>query len=417
MPQTRTEPRPVAAGLAIAGASFFLLAGYEFVRSASKSLYIDVYGSAQLPLVMALSPVATLLLVYVYGAILSRLGSRRTLFATTLLSGVGLALCYGGLRLGVGLAAGVLYVLREAYIVVIIEQYWSFINSTLSEAQARRFNGPICGLASIGSILGGLTLGRLAEQLGTEPFVALAAAFTVPAAAMGLLAYRLGGEPRPEQTKAPRTGHLGLSLFRQHPRLVLIFLVVAATQVIGVVLELSFSQLLEEAMPEKDARTAFLGYFWSGVNSGAFLLQFAVAPVLLPRLSLRLLHAGMPILHILSAALLFIHPTLGVGAFAFLLFKSVDYSVFRASKEILYMPLPFDARYRAKEVIDAFGYRASKGGAAGLVAGVGELAEMAIWSLPIGLYPVAAMATAAVWLGLVPRLTRGTGPDPANGRN
>ena len=408
MPQTRPNPRPVAAGLAIAGACFFLLAGYEFVRSASKSLYIDVYGADQLPLVMALSPVATLLLVYVYGAILSRLGSRRTLFATTLLSGLGLALCYAGLRLGVGLAAGVLYVLREAYIVVLIEQYWSFINSTLSEAQARRFNGPICGLASIGSILGGLTVGRLAEQIGTEPFVVLAAAFTVPAAVMGLLAYRLGGEPVPEKTTTPKAGHLGLSLFRQHPRLVLLFLVVAATQIIGVVLELSFSQLLEAAMPEKNARTSFLGYFWTGVNGGAFALQFVVAPLLLPRLSLRLLHAGIPVLHMLAAALLFVHPTLGVGAFAFLLFKSVDYSLFRASKELLYIPLPFDARYRAKEVIDAFGYRASKGGAAGVIAGLGELADAAASLLPVSLYPVTAMVTAAVWLGLVPRLTRGT---------
>lgn len=402
---TRAQRHPVAAGLAIAGASFFLLAGYEFVRSASKSLYIDAFGAGRLPLVMALSPVGTLLLVYAYGAILSRLGSRRTLFTTTVLSGLGLALCYGGLRAGAGLAAGVLYVLREAYIVVIIEQYWSFINSTLNEQQARRFNGPICGLASIGSILGSLTVGYLAEEIGTEPFVVLAAAFTLPAAVLGLLAYRLGGEPVPEQTKAPRTGHLGLSLFRQHPRLVLLFLVVAATQIIGVVLELSFSQLLEVAMPEKDARTAFLGYFWTGVNGGAALLQFIVAPLLLPRLSLRLLHAGIPVLHMLAAVLLFLHPALGVGAFAFLVFKSVDYSLFRAAKEILYMPLPFDARYRAKEIIDAFGYRASKGGAAGVVAGISLLATS---PLPVALYPVTAMATAAVWLGLVPRLTRGT---------
>ena len=161
-------------------------------------------------------------------------------------------------------------------------------------------------------------------------------------------------------------------------------------------------------MPVRDARTAFLGNFWAGVNSGAFALQFAVAPLLLPRLSLRLLHGGIPVIHMLAAALLFVHPTLGVGALAFLVFKSLDYSLFRAGKEILYMPLPYDARYRTKEVIDAFGYRASKGGAAGVVAGIGQLA-----AVPVALYPVAAMVTAAVWLGLVPRLTRGTTPGSA----
>ena len=45
---------------------------------------------------------------------------------------------------------------------------------------------------------------------------------------------------------------------------------------------------------------------------------------------------------------------------AFALFKTIDYSTFRAAKEILYIPLSFDARYRAKEVIDVFGYRFGK---------------------------------------------------------
>ena len=44
-----------------------------------------------------------------------------------------------------------------------------------------------------------------------------------------------------------------------------------------------------------------------------------------------------------------------------MVFKVFDYSLFRASKEIFYIPLPFDARYRAKEVIDVFGYRFGQG--------------------------------------------------------
>ncbi len=53
-----------------------------------------------------------------------------------------------------------------------------------------------------------------------------------------------------------------------------------------------------------------------------------------------------------------------VGA-AYVCFKSIDYTLFRASKELLYIPLSFDVRFRSKEFIDVFGYRGSKGVASG----------------------------------------------------
>ena len=406
--------RPVAAVFALGGAAFFLLAGYGFVRSASSSLFIEAYGARHLPWVLAMSPVGALAIVFLYGWVLTHLGSRRTLAATTLASGLGLAACYVGVRAGVPLAAAMLYVLREAYIVVLIEQYWSYINSTLSAEQAKRYNGPIAGVASVGAILGSYSLGHFATTLGTAQFVLLAAASALPAAAFGVLAFHLGGEPaRPPQEAAPR-GHLALSLFRQHRVLPLLLAVIACTQLIAAVLEVAFSDLLEGAFPVMDERSSYLGYFWATINTGAFALQFIVAPLLLPRLSLRHLHVGIPLLHVAAAAALLLHPTLAVGAVAFLLFKAVDYSLFRAGKEVLYIPLPFDARYRAKEVIDAFGYRAAKGGASLALGVAGEVLEVLVGeaaALPLIVFPAIAGATSGVWLVLVRRLLRAPSED------
>lgn len=395
------DRRPVAAVFALGGAAFFLLAGYEFVRGASTSLFIGAYGARQLPWVLALSPLGTLAIVVAYGWVLTRLGSRRTLAVTTLASGLALAACYVGIRSGVPLASGALYVLREAYIVVLIEQYWSYINSTLTTAQAKRFNGPIVGVASVGAILGSYSLGHFATALGTPQFVLLAAASALPAAACGLLAFRLGGEPVRPPSEAAAPGHLGLSLFRRHRVLPLLLAVIACTQLIAAVLDVAFGGLVEAAFPLTDERSSYLGYFWSAVNLGAFGLQFIVAPLLLPRLSLRHLHMGIPLLHVVAAGALLLHPTLAVGAVAFLLFKAVDYSLFRAGKEVLYIPLPFDARYRAKEVIDAFGYRAAKGVTSLGLALAGQVAV-----LPAAIFPLLAVATSGVWLALVTRLLR-----------
>jgi len=69
----------------------------------------------------------------------------------------------------------------------------------------------------------------------------------------------------------------------------------------------------------------------------------------------------MPIIHLTAIGVAVMYPSvLTVGA-AFFLFKAFDYSLFRAAKEVLYVPLSFGERYRAKEIIDVFGYRTGTG--------------------------------------------------------
>ena len=45
-------------------------------------------------------------------------------------------------------------------------------------------------------------------------------------------------------------------------------------------------------------------------------------------------------------------------------FKVVEYSLWSGTKDLTYMPLPFEARFVAKEYIDVFAYRAGKAGTA-----------------------------------------------------
>ena len=362
--------RPVAASLCIGGAAFFLLAGYEFARSASSSLFIGKYGAGSLPFVMALSPVGTLAFLYSYGILLSWLKPRATLAITTLLSGGGLLACYLLIVENIGWGTALLFILREAYIVVLIEQYWSFIDSTLSEKQAQRYNGPICGLASIG-------------------------AMALPAAGFAVLAYRLGGEPSDDH-QIPKTNQLGWSLFSRYQALSVMFFIIVATQVISTTLDVHFSLLLEQTKALTDERTSYLGFFWTSVNTASFVLQFAIAPIVLAKLRPTIILAIIPAVHIVTSGVLLIHPSLFIASIAFLVFKSIDYSIFRAAKELLYLPLPFAARYRSKQLIDAFGYRTSKGITSIVIATAREGLHS-----PSYLYPILAIAASLLWLVMV----------------
>jgi AAA family ATP:ADP antiporter len=264
------------------------------------------------------------------------------------------------------------------------------------------FNGPITGVASLGAIVGGTLVHLLAKPLGSETLLLFAAASLLPAGLLSFVAYTWGGEPQPLPEEAGgRQGHLALRLLVRSRYLLLLAGVIAATQVVSTVLDLRFSGLVDQAWPlkeQQDEQTAYLGRFQATVNAVASVLQFLVAPLLLRLVPLRMVHGSIPFLHLGASLALLLHPSLRTGAAAFLLFKAVDYSVFRAGKEIFYIPLSFDARYRAKEVIDAFGYRFAKGGTALAILLWGPLAGST--------YPLLAMISASIWLGLILRITR-----------
>jgi AAA family ATP:ADP antiporter len=399
--------RTLFAALAIAGAASFLLCGYEFIRAVSTSLFIEAYGSRNLPWAMAAVLPGIYLTIYIYGRFLSWFGPNRALAATSLLSAGLIAVAYGLLVRGVPPASAIVYVFREAYIVLIIEQYWSFVNSTLTPKQARSFNGPFCGIASLGSIAGGSLVKHLAEPLGSEALLLLAAASLIPAAACSVIAYTLAGEPEPsELEKGGRQGHTGFRTLFQSHYMVFILMLILTTQVVSTVLDLRFNGLVEASIQDADARTAFYGGFygqWLGIS--AALLQFIAAPILLRYIPLRLIHLAIPLIHLLVCGLLTMAPSLGTGAAAFLFFKALDYSIFRAGKEVFYMPLSFDARYRAKQVIDSLGYRSAKGGSALAIALIGLAVTASSGTIPGIAYSITAMIMAVLWLSIVSNLT------------
>lgn len=81
--------------------------------------------------------------------------------------------------------------------------------------------------------------------------------------------------------------------------------------------------------------------------------------------------------------------------------SSLFITAYGAAKELLYIPLSFDARYRAKQVIDTFTYRFSMG----LTGGILSVITKAAGAIPGAAYTVLAMASTLAWAGLAVPLT------------
>ena len=395
--------RLIYAAIAISSAAAFVLFGYEFIRSVSSSVFIDAYGAENLSRGMVAIPPSMIVMLYCYGRLLSWQGATRALAITSLFSGILILACYAALVRGMHFAAAIIYVFREAYIVIVMEQFWSFVNSVLTTEQAKRINGPFCAVASMGSFAGGMLVNRWAEVLGSETLLLFTAGSLVPTAVLGVIAYKFGGEPKPsEEETGGKLGHLGVGTLFRSRYLLLVGVLILSTQVISTVLDLRFSGLVQSELPGKDARTAFFGAVYGNIGLIAGILQLGVVPLALRFVDLRVIHVGIPLVHLVSSFVLTISPSLWSGTAAYVIFKALDYSLFRASKELFYMPLSYDSRYRAKQINDSFGYRFAKGGSAGVI----ELVRLGVKTIPGIAFSITAMVTAIVWTPIVLSLTR-----------
>jgi ATP:ADP antiporter, AAA family len=389
------RPKLLPAVVTLMAAATMALMGYEMARSAASSIFLAHHSAIRLTEALMLVPLAMVALTLAVSWLLRRVGPSATYGLTLIVSGLLLAASSYAARLSVPGSAFVLYVFVQTYIVLIVEQSWAFINSLFTTDDGKRWNGVIIATTTAGSVTGGLLTGLLSERIGSEQIVVCAAVLTAAAALFSRRAFRQAG---PERTAADRhperfADHFAWDILRSDPTLGRLALIVVASQSISVLFDIAFHRSLQTAMPLQEPRTAFLGYFWGGVNAVAFALQLGLCPRLLRRFQVRGILAAIPLLYAAAALAGAVAPFLPVLGIAFFLSKTVDYSVFRASKEVLYVPLPFTARYRGKLTIDALIYRSTKGVASALLSLAGLVAGV----LPLRIYPLLAVFLGGFW--------------------
>jgi len=386
----------IAAMFFTALACMCVFSSYEFIRSPAESIFIEHFGAARKPWAIACVPFAMLALIYCYSWALARIGSKKTMLASMGISGLFMLLAWYFVNTAGAWLAFLLLVFKEAYVVIISEQFWSFINSTLKDEESKIFNGPVAGLSAFGSVIGAYTLTKYIHTLGTDNFLLVAGLLLIPGMLFCLLAYNIAGEPKPELAAKKEDGsHFPVRILWENKTVMFIGLTIFCCQVVSTALDFRWTQLVQDFMSDKDAITAYMGGFWMHVNMFSALMQFIAAPFILRYVPRRFILGSIPALHICMCASLFIFPSLGLASAAYMLFKGLDYSLFRASKETLYIPMSYDVRFRAKQIADAFMYRFAKGVTATSVTGL-----QALTALSSGFYPALAAIFAGIWFAL-----------------
>jgi AAA family ATP:ADP antiporter len=125
-------------------------------------------------------------------------------------------------------------------------------------------------------------------------------------------------------------------------------------------MEYQFNAHLEMNILEKDLRTAYCGKLGGIVNMASLAFQFLGGFLMIRFMGLRGSHFLVPILLCTSALSAMALPTFAILSASYVFLKAIDFSLFGVIREMLYVPLQLDAKFRAKAIIDVFAYRTSK---------------------------------------------------------
>jgi ATP/ADP translocase len=337
--------------------------------------------------------------VYLYNRFLPRLGPVKMVasvaFATVAIN----FLCAAALPLFPKLIF-FQFAWKDIYILLMFKQLWSMIHSTIPSSRAKYLYGAIFGMGTLGSILGSAVPSFLAVSLGSEAILF----FTLPLYAAILFAFRnayarslvpkesfgkdLTLNPKPSEA---------ISLIRRNGFLAGVLLLVVFMQVSVALQEYRFNAHLEMNILEKDLRTAYCGKLMGLMNvlSGSF--QIGGGFLMVHLLGLKRSHFAIPLLLLGSGLFSWAVPTFFAISCSYVFLKSIDFSLFAVLREMLYIPLKLDEKYRAKAIIDVFAYRTSKALVSLAILLLQALAG--VYLLDVSTY--VSFAVFAAWMGVV----------------
>jgi AAA family ATP:ADP antiporter len=356
--------------------AFVMLMGYAVARPATESLFLTEHGSASLPRVWLLVGVVAAVVTSLFNRTVARRELAWTLAAICVVSIGVLAVLLGARRLGLPGTSYALYVWKDVYVVVLIETFWAFANAVFPFKTARWSYGLFCVMGSLGGMFGNWGIGPVAKAIGTETALWLLVPIMLLAAALSLALSRVAGAQHREGTRASASLVEGLRIVRASRYLGLLLVMIALVQVVVTLIDYQANQYIEATWGSVDERTEVIGQIYGAIDIGAIALQLLTGVVV------RLFGVGGTLLGIpalLGASLLafLLSPRFFFLAAAKVASKALDYSLFRAAKEMLYLPLSYDEKTQGKGVIDILTYRVAKGGASMMLLALVELAAPA----------------------------------------
>jgi AAA family ATP:ADP antiporter len=358
---------------------FALLAFYYILKTVREALILSEEGAEIKSYAAAGQALLLLAFVPLYGMLASRVNRLVLISGVTVFFAAHLVVFY--LLGAAGVQIGVAFFLwMGVFAVVMPAQFWAFANDVYDGDRGKRLF-PIVGIgSSLGAWAGAEFASELFDSVGPYPLLLWSAPGLVAttfltwwihirmrrqkAAAASENATATG------EAEAPLGKEGGFRLVFSQRYLLLIALLVMTINVVNTVGEFILGQLVTldaaakiasgAAAPGSEAALigGFYGDFFAWVNLLGFALQLLVVSRLFKYVGVRGTLFVLPLVAAFTYGSAAAVPLLAIVSLVKVLENSTDYSINNTAKHALFLPTSREAKYKAKQAIDSFFWRA-----------------------------------------------------------
>ena len=335
---------------AFALVSAILMIAHQVAGKATRdAMFLSLYDVTELPKMVIVAAVLSILAVVVMSKLLLRFGPSRVIPAAFAVSGLLFFVnwwFYGSAPASVAISV---YLQMAAFGAVLISGFWSVVNERFDPHTAKQTIAKVAAAAAFGGVLGGLLAGRVAEAIDVRAMLIVLGVlhFACVGTVMGI------GESRRVKALLPGAAvRSGLQLLFTTRYLLLMGLLMVLIAILAALVDYAFKSQASARFDSSEDLVTFFGQFYAIVGVLSFVVQFTLGPRTLKRFGIGVTMAVMPAV------------VLGLGVFgaAFARVWSIvllrggqmvfTNSFFRSSFELLYTPLPPATKRPTKAIID-----------------------------------------------------------------
>lgn len=350
---------------------FLVIAAYNVIRPIRNASLLEELGFQWLPIVYLLTAIIIGFVVAIHSKIQVKV-SRLALITSSIFffflscfifrifSGYG----WQGLPI-------IFWVWANVFIIVLNTQFWITVNDILNPREFKRLSGFFISGGILGGFVGGLLAGSLAKENVEYNLLFLSAGLLSICSLLVYLIFRWQKREQSIQEKEKKRAERkaetatkpgfrdSYKTVKEHNYLRFIATIVILTLVVSTLIDFQFQTVVQNS--ETGNLTSFFGYFYAGLMVFAFLLSLLMTSNLFKRYGVRISLLLYPLVLLLCF--------LGIGVAASLVMaivikgsdKSLSYSINRSARELLFIPVSPDIKYKAIVFIDMFVDRFSKG--------------------------------------------------------
>jgi ATP:ADP antiporter, AAA family len=290
------------------------------------------------------------------------------------------------------------FIWASVFNLFVVSVFWSFMTDLYTNMQARRLFGFIAAGGTLGALTGPVLTALLVQPLGARNLLLVSAVFLLWAilCISRLSAWSVMNTSARDEVAGRKNEELvggniwsGITLVMRSPYLLGICLLMLLFTTLATFLYFMQAQIIRDAFADSAQRTAVFASIDLAVNALTLITQVFLTSRLIKWFGLAAVLAIIPVLLAAGFALISITPVLAVLLVVQVIRRAGNYAVMRPSREMLYVVLSREEKYKAKNFIDTVVYRSGDAISAWLYAGMRSaglgLSAIAVIAVPLAL--------------------------------